>query len=91
MSLKNVVLCDPNLPFDVYGSVKKEVCDGRDIRSSSVDDGKNLPCDSFSAGIRIDTYAVKVPGTFADLPSIATRCQKDGSIPEGDDCAPAFP
>jgi hypothetical protein len=93
VGLNNVVLCEPNLKFDVYGAVKKEVCDGRDIRSSSVDDGKNLPCDSFSAGIRLDTYAVDVPGTFGDLPAasppVATRCQIDGSIPEGDDCAPA--
>ncbi len=89
--LKNVVLCDPNLPFDVYGAVKKEVCDGRDIRSASVDDGKSLPCDSFSVGIRVETYAVGVAGTFADQPAIAARCQKAGSIPEGDDCAPAFP
>jgi hypothetical protein len=90
--LKKVVLCDPSLAFDVYGAVKKEVCDGRDIRSSSLDDGKSLPCDSFSAGIRIDTYAVNVAGTFADLPTITpARCQQDGSIPEGDDCAPAFP
>ena len=89
--LKNVVLCDPNLAFDVYGAVKKEVCDGRDLRGSSLDDGKDLPCDSFSAGLRIDTYAVNVPGTFADLPVIPARCQQDGSIPQGDDCAPAFP
>ena len=89
--LKNVVLCDPNLAFDVYGAVKKEVCDGRDIRGSSSDDGKSLPCDSFSAGLRIDTYAVTVPGTFADLPVIPARCQQAGSIPQGDDCAPAFP
>ncbi len=91
VGLKNAVLCDPNLAFDVYGAVKKEVCDGRDIRGSSIDDGKGLPCDSFSAGLRIDTYAVTVPGTFADLPTIPARCQLDGSIPEGDDCAPAFP
>ena len=89
--LINVVLCDPHLPFDVYGAVKKEVCDGRDLRSSSLDDGKNLPCDSFSTGLRVDTYAIAVPGAFGDLPVLPARCQQDGSIPEGDDCAPAFP
>jgi hypothetical protein len=92
LGLNNVVLCDPKLAPDVYGAVKKEVCDGRDIRSASADDGKNLPCDSFSAGILVDTYAVAVPGPFADLPAITTtRCRQDGSVPEGDDCAPAFP
>jgi hypothetical protein len=89
--LQNVILCDPNLAFDVYGAVKKEVCDGRDIRGSSLDDGKSLPCDSFSAGLRIDTYAVTVPGTFSDLPVIAARCQQAGSIPQGNDCSPAAP
>ena len=92
IGLNNAVLCDPNLMPDVYGAVKKQVCDGRDIRSASLDDGKNLPCDSFSAGLRIDTYAVAVPGAFADLPAIVpARCQLDGSVPVGDDCAPAFP
>ncbi|MDB4938684.1 MAG: hypothetical protein JWP87_5656 [Labilithrix sp.] len=89
--LKNVVLCDPGLLFDVYTAVKKEVCDGRDLRSTSRDDAKNLPCDSFSTGLRIDTYAVSAAGPFADLPVLATRCTKDGGIPEGDDCAPASP
>ena len=92
LGLNNVVLCDPRLVPDVYGAVKKEVCDGRDIRSASAEDGKNLPCDSFSAGLRVDTYAVAVPGAFADLPAITpVRCQQDGSVPAGDDCAPAFP
>jgi hypothetical protein len=91
IGLKNVYLCDPALPFDVYGAVKKEVCDGRDLRSTSRDDAKNLPCDSFSTGLRIDTYAVSTAGTFADLPAMAARCVKDGGVAEGDDCPPASP
>ena len=92
VGLNNVVLCDPKVVPDVYGAVKKEVCDGRDIRSASADDGKKLPCDSFSAGVLVDTYAVAVPGPFADLPAITpARCQQDGSLPAGDDCPPAFP
>ena len=96
--LKNVVLCDPNLPVDVYTAVKKQVCDGRDIRTSSQDDGKGLPCDAFSVGMKIDTYAVDLPGPFVNQPPagppaplVADRCKKDGSIPATDDCAPAFP
>lgn len=89
--LKNVVLCDPGLPFNVYGAVKKEVCDGRDLRSTSREDGKGLPCDSFSTGLKIDTYAVAEPGPFADLPAVAARCEQDGSVPATDDCAPAAP
>jgi hypothetical protein len=89
--LKNVYLCDPGLVFDVYGAVKKEVCDGRDLRSASREDNMKLPCDSFSTGLRIDSYAINAPGPFADLPAIPPRCQKDGSVPEGDDCAPAAP
>lgn len=89
--LKDVVLCDPNLPVDVYGAVKKEVCDGRDLRSASRDDSKGLPCDAFSAGMQIETYAVTEPGPFADLPVVAPRCEKDGSVPANDDCAPASP
>ena len=87
--LKNVHLCDPNLPINIYGAVKTEVCDGRDLRSASREDGKGLPCDAFSAGIKLDTYAVNMPGPFADLPVIPARCQQDGSVPVGDDCAPA--
>jgi hypothetical protein len=34
---------------------------------------------------------VGTAGTFADLPAMAARCQKDGGIPAGDDCAPAAP
>jgi hypothetical protein len=89
--LKNVVLCDPGLKIDVYGAVKKEICDGRDIRSASRQDSQGQPCDAFSAALRFDTYALDSPGAFADLPTIAPRCQKDGGVPEKDDCAPAFP
>jgi hypothetical protein len=89
--LKNAVLCDPGLASVVYGSVKKEVCDARDIRGTSRDDAKNLPCDAFSIGLRMDTYAVAASGPFGDLPAVPARCQVDGSIPAGDDCAPAAP
>lgn len=91
VGLKNVYLCDPNLPIDVYGSVKKEVCDGRDLRSSSREDNKALPCEAVSTGLRFDSYALDNPGGFADLPARPARCQKDGSVAEGDDCAPAVP
>lgn len=89
--LVDSVLCDPGAPTIVYGAVKKEVCDARDIRGASRDDGKSLPCDSFSAGVRFDTYAVDTVGPFDDLPAITPRCEKDGSVPVKDDCAVAFP
>lgn len=89
--LKNVYLCDPNLLFDIYKAVKKEVCDGRDLRASSRDDNQGLPCDAFSVGIRLDTYAVDEPGPFADLPVIPPRCTKAGTVPAGDDCSDAGP
>lgn len=91
VGLKNVYLCDPNLPVDVYGSVKKEVCDGRDLRASSREDNKALPCEAISAGIRFDSYALDTAGGFADLPAQPPRCQKDGSVPAADDCPPAAP
>lgn len=89
--LKNAYLCDPGLANTVYNAVKKEVCDGRDLRSTSRDDSKGLPCDAFSAGLKIDTYAVNEPGDFADLTATPPRCQADASVPEADDCAPASP
>ena len=93
IGLKNVYLCDPDLmvngvKIDPYKAVKTEVCDGRDLRASSADDNKGLGCQAVSAGIRFDSYAVSTPGTFGDRPAIAARCQKPGSVPEGDDCAP---
>jgi hypothetical protein len=91
IGLKNVYICDPNLPIPVYTAVKKEVCDGRDLRASSREDNKGLPCEAVSAGIRFDSYALDTPGPFADLPVVPARCQQDGSVPEGDDCAPAAP
>ena len=91
VGLQNAVLCEPGLASQVYAAVKKEVCDARDIRGTSRDDGKSLPCDAFSTGLRLDTYAVAAPGPFADLPAVAARCEADGSIPAGDDCAPAAP
>jgi hypothetical protein len=94
--LSNVVLCDQGLVPNIYGLVKTEVCNGRDIRGTSnedsTQDSTKLPCDSISAGIKINTYGLAHPGPFGDLPPITpVRCQKDGSVPEGDDCAPAFP
>lgn len=89
--IKNKVLCDPNLPVDVYGAVKREICQGRDIRAVSREDGKGLPCNAFSVGIRMDSYAVDEAGDFGDLPAIAPRCQAAGSVPKGDDCASASP
>jgi len=89
--LKNVYLCDPGVP--IYAPVKKQVCDGRDLRSASREDSMNMPCDAVSAGVKIETYAVDMPGPFADLPAAATamRCEKDGSVPLNDDCDPASP
>lgn len=34
------------------------VCNARDIRSNSLDDNTNKPCDAFSGGAGFDTYAV---------------------------------
>lgn len=89
IGLKNVYICDPKVP--VYGAVKKEACDGRDLRASSRDDNKALPCEAVSLGIRFDSYGLETPGAFADRPAEPARCQKDGSVPAGDDCAPAAP
>ena len=91
IGLKNVYVCDPKLPIDVYGAVKTEVCQGRDLRASSREDNKGLPCEAVSAGIRFESYALDSAGGVADLPAQPARCQKDGSVPEGDDCAPAAP
>jgi hypothetical protein len=88
----NKHICDPDaITRQIYNAVKKEVCDARDIRSTSSDDTKQLPCDAFSAGIKFGTYAVDSAGPFAELRTIDVRCQADGSIMAGDDCAPAFP
>lgn len=85
------VLCDPNLAVDVYGAVKREICQGRDIRGASREDGKGMACDAFSVGLRVDSYAIDEAGEFADLPAIAPRCQQPGSVPKGDDCPTAAP
>jgi hypothetical protein len=87
--LKNAVLCDPGAPTVVYGAIKKEVCDSRDLRSSSREDGQGLPCDSFSVGVRFETYSVAEAGPFDDLPVLPARCEKNGSVPLADDCPPA--
>jgi hypothetical protein len=85
--LHNTVLCEPvAIAQLLYGGVKKEVCDARDIRSDS-DDTHNLPCDAFSAAMRIDSYSVTNLGAFDASAPIAPRCQ-DAAIPVGDDCTP---
>jgi len=88
IGFKNVYVCDPGPVASVYTAVKKEVCTGRDLRGSSSDDRKGLACDTVSAGIRFESYALDSAGGFADLPVVPARCQQDGAVPLGDDCAP---
>ena len=88
IGFQNVYLCDPGPVAAVYAAVKKEVCDGRDLRASSKEDNMGLPCDTVSAGVRFEGYALDSAGGFADLPAIAARCEQDGAVPLGDDCAP---
>ena len=91
--LNKQVLCEPGFPTLVYNQVKKEVCDGRDIRGASASDSTNMPCEAVSVGIRVDTYALDQPGEFATLPAPVpgARCELDGSVPKGDNCAAASP
>ena len=88
IGFKNVYVCDQGLVASVYKAAKKEVCNGRDLRASISEDNKGLPCEAVSAGIRFDSYALDSAGGFADLPVIPARCQQDGAVPLGDDCAP---
>lgn len=86
--LRDTTLCEPEAVAQVlYGSVKKEVCDARDIRSDS-NDTAQLGCDAVSAAMRVETYPVTKLGVFEDGPTIPPRCEVDGAIPLGDDCAP---
>ncbi len=86
--LKDTVLCEP-VPFAqlLYGSVKKEVCDARDIRSDSNDTAK-LGCDAVSAAMRVEAYPVTSLGVFDAGAPVPTRCEVDGAVPLGDDCTP---
>lgn len=86
--LENTVLCEPDaIARLLYGSVKKEVCDARDIRSDSNDTAK-LGCDGVSAAMRVEAYPVTNLGYFDAGPQVPPRCLVDGAIPLGDDCAP---
>ncbi|MDB4946882.1 MAG: hypothetical protein JWP97_6416 [Labilithrix sp.] len=90
LGLRNVDLCDPGSPTAIYNLVKTEGCKGRDLRSASVEDNRGLSCDAISTGIRFDSYALDAAGAFLPRPAVTpTRCQQDGSVPLGDDCAPA--
>ena len=91
LNLKNVVLCDPGNPTIVYESVKPEVCDGRDLRGASAEDNKGMPCDSVSAALRFDSYALTASGPFYTRPAIAARCVAAGSVPAGDNCDAGAP
>lgn len=97
--VKNAFLCSGGTPGPaVYGLVKTKVCVARDIIASGVDD-RTKGCDAFSAGFRIETYALTdksyYEGTtnFEDLSPDATapRCTVNPGVPEGDDCAEAKP
>ena len=88
IGFKNVYLCDPGPVATVYTAVKKEVCSGRDLRASASDDNRGLPCDTVSAGVRFEAYALDSAGGFADLPVLPARCEQAGAVPLGDDCTP---
>lgn len=86
--LIDTVLCEPVPAAQlIYGSVKKEVCDARDIRSDSKDSEK-LGCDAVSAAMRVEAYPVTTLGVFDAGPATGPRCTTAGSIPAGDDCTP---
>lgn len=83
--LEDTVLCDP-VPGAtlIYNGVKSTICDGRDIRADSNDDGTQA-CDAISVAARVEAYGVKSLGTFAAVPDVAPRCV-DAAVPAGDDC-----
>jgi hypothetical protein len=87
LGVTNAYLCDPGPIQFAYNAVKKEACNGRDIRSVAVDDNKQQPCDAVSLGMRFDTYPVAEAGAFATGPTIPPRCV-DAAVPAGDDCPP---
>lgn len=85
-SLSDVVVCDVNRIL-LYDVIQSTVCQSRDIRAASKDDGQNLPCDSFSIGVRFDTYGVTDEGDFVPSNDAGPpRCQNDPKVPAGDDC-----
>lgn len=81
--LEDTFLCEPAASL-IYGAVKTSICEARDIRSDSKDDG-SLPCDAVSAAARIETYAIDKLGTFVPAFTDEPRCV-DGVVPAGDDC-----
>ncbi len=85
LGVMNQYLCEMGSPAFIYGTVKKEACSGRDIRSASREDNTNMPCDALSVGLRFDTYAVDRAGPFQLGPGYGPRCQ-DAGVPAGDDC-----
>jgi hypothetical protein len=86
LGVKNKYLCESGLPQTAYNAVKKEACDGRDVRAASRDDNTKAACDSLSIGWRFDTYGVSKSGPFQDPPTLPARCV-DAAVPAGDDCA----
>jgi hypothetical protein len=87
LGLRNTFLCQNAQSKAVYDAVKKNICDGRDIRAASNEDKTNKPCDALSAGLRFEAYLVDDPGDFLPAPSRAERCV-DAAVPANDDCAP---
>jgi hypothetical protein len=86
--LSNTVLCEPVSAAQLlYGSLKKEVCDARDIRGDG-NDTAGLGCDAVSAAMRIEGYPVTNLGVFDAGAPVPARCEVDGAVPPGDDCAP---
>lgn len=97
--VKNAFLCTSgSLGPTLYNLVKQKVCIARDIIGSGADD-RTKGCDAFSAGFRVDTYALTDRAfyegntNFEALGPDATapRCTVNPGVPEGDDCAPATP
>jgi hypothetical protein len=86
--LSNTVVCEPVPAAQLlYGSLKKEVCDARDIRGDG-NDTASLGCDAVSAAMRIEAYPVTDLGVFDAGAPVSPRCEVDGAVPPGDDCAP---
>ena len=84
--LTNTTLCEPAGAL-IYGGVKGEVCNARDIRSDGQDNAK-LACDSISMALRMESYAINTLGDFDAGAAIAPRCTAKGDVPTGDDCPP---
>ncbi|MBX3227879.1 MAG: hypothetical protein KIT84_22990 [Labilithrix sp.] len=86
--LVDKTLCDDDSTARIiYGAVKKEICDARDIRSDSQDHAEpKQPCDALSAGMRVEAYPIATLGVFEAGAPIAPRCESDTAVPAGDDC-----